>query len=88
MEGRLTVCPRCGTSVFSRKKSTIEMDGGFSHANEFEPLPDGWQYAPAFEMFLCPVCTQAYENLTKDFIPSTPYDADHLPREMTARRKR
>ena len=67
INGRLTVCDRCGANVFSKCTCKGEADGGFTQWNEFEDLPDGW--SSHFNTGdLCPKCSKEYDKLMSDFL--------------------
>lgn len=66
INGRLTICDRCGEKVFSKTNGEGELDGGFTRWNKFEPLPDGWEYHGETGQ-LCPKCNEEYMSLIEKF---------------------
>lgn len=67
MNGRITICDRCGEQVFSKSIGKGEMDGGYTRWNEFEPLPDGWKKHLDVGQ-LCPKCNEEYARLIEQFM--------------------
>lgn len=67
IHGQLTICDRCGKTVFLNHIGNGEADGGFTRFNKFEPLPKGWDYTPGIGM-MCPKCNEAYKNLLDGFM--------------------
>lgn len=65
--GRLTHCDRCGDTVFSKVTGEGEMDGGYTRWNNFEPLPEGWEYHTETGM-LCPSCNAGYTHVLNIFM--------------------
>ena len=65
--GRLTHCDRCGNTVFSKVTGEGETDGGFTRWDEFEPLPEGWDFHTETGM-LCPMCNADYTRIINVFL--------------------
>ena len=66
VNGKITTCDRCGALVFSACTGEVELDGGFTRWNTFEPLPEGWENH--FEVgMLCPKCNDEYKSLITTF---------------------
>lgn len=58
--GELTVCDRCGKTVFRKKIKDEECDGGYTRYATYEPYPEGWEHfylstRNAF-VWVCPDC--------------------------------
>ena len=66
INGKLTICDRCGEQVFSKCNGEGEMDGGFTRWNKFEKLPDGWESHYETGM-LCPKCNEEYKVIIEKF---------------------
>jgi len=66
INGRLTICDRCGEKVFSKCTGEGERDGGFTRWNTFEPLPEGWD-CHEYTGTLCPKCNEEYKKLIENF---------------------
>ena len=87
INGRYTICDRCGAKVFRRCTGEGEADGGYTRWNDFEPLPDGWDIVAiphrknepcgnAHNGYLqvCPNCHERWNTLiNEDFLSGTPY---------------
>lgn len=66
IKGRLTICDRCGEKVFSKCIGEGEADGGYTRWNNFEALPQGWEFH--YEVgTLCPKCNKQYEKIIEEF---------------------
>ena len=66
INGRLTMCDRCGEKTFSKCNGEGEMDGGYTRWNKFEELPNGWDYHSETGM-LCPKCNEKYNVILEKF---------------------
>lgn len=73
-EGELLTCDRCGTSTFRKLVGSTELDGGFTHVNHFEDVPEGWTYASDLgkTMNFCPSCSLVYKKTLENFMNSVP----------------
>jgi hypothetical protein len=69
VNGKLTICDRCGETNFRKCIGEGERDGGFTQWNKFEPSPEGWtsREVPSRYgrrrgeyMMLCPRCNQVW----------------------------
>lgn len=65
--GKLTVCNRCGKKHFSKRIQDAILDGGYTHAERFEALPDGWDYRKTVGD-LCPDCAAALDTMIENFM--------------------
>ena len=68
IKGKLTVCEKCGEWHFSKLLGRKDFDGGYTHTDEFEELPEGWAYYTGIGT-LCPTCGNALKRLVRDFLP-------------------
>ena len=66
INGRLTICDRCGQKVFSKCIGEGATDGGFTRWNKFEELPKGWEFHGEVGE-LCPKCNEQYEIMINEF---------------------
>ena len=89
INGRCTVCDRCGTKIFRKCIGEGEADGGWTRWNEFEPLPEGWNFAAipkecdanwkggnAYNNYIqvCPDCYNLWKTIINEsFLSGTPY---------------
>lgn len=67
INGRLTICDRCGEKVFSKYTGEGETDGGWTRWDKFEKLPEGWESHLDNIGMLCPKCNKEYHELIKKF---------------------
>lgn len=67
INGRLTICDRCGETIFSKCTGEGDTDGGYTRWNEFEPLPEGWEFHHKIGT-MCPKCSDQYKILLDDFM--------------------
>lgn len=70
VNGKITICDRCGAQTFSACTGEGERDGGFTRWNTFEPLPNGWENQHGVGM-LCPRCNSEYKSLIEAFKRNT-----------------
>lgn len=75
IKGRMTICDRCGETVFSKCTGEGELDGGFTRWNKFEDKPNGWDYHCETGQ-LCPKCNEEYGNMIKKFLNRGANNAD------------
>lgn len=66
VNGRRTICDRCGVEIFSPHIGDEERDGGFTRWNKFEPKPRGWIKLDFKD--LCPVCSSEWNKLETEFM--------------------
>lgn len=66
VNGRRTICDRCGAEIFSPHIGDEERDGGFTRWNKFEPKPRGWTKQDFKD--LCPVCSSEWNKLETEFM--------------------
>lgn len=68
-KGLLVTCDRenCGESIFLKLIGTKELDGGYTHCNQFEEKPEGWEYISSFGL-LCPHCNKDAKELINKFM--------------------
>lgn len=68
IKGKLVTCDRCGTTLFLKHVSHVDMDGGLSRGYEkYEDLPDEWLFETEFG-HLCPVCTYDFRYFISGFM--------------------
>jgi hypothetical protein len=67
INGRLTICDRCGEQVFSKYTGEGVTDGGYTRWDKFENLPDGWESHYDGIGMLCPKCNEEYKKLIENF---------------------
>ena len=66
VKGRLSICDRCGKTIFSKVTGEGETDGGYTRWNKFEELPEGWKNY--YEVgLLCPDCNAIYHKIIAAF---------------------
>lgn len=66
VNGRRTICDRCGAEIFSPHIGDEERDGGFTRWNKFEPKPKGWTRKENKD--LCPDCASEWNKLETEFM--------------------
>lgn len=66
VNGRRTICDRCGVEIFSPHIGDEERDGGFTRWNKFEPKPNGWTRKENKD--LCPDCASAWNKIETEFM--------------------
>lgn len=73
-KGMIVSCDRCGKECRRKLLGEKDLDGGFTHIEQYEQMPGEWKYR--FEIgWLCPECTSEYESLTASFMKmSADYD--------------
>lgn len=70
-KGMIIGCDRCGKELRRKRLGETELDGGFTHVERFEEMPETWKYR--YEIgYLCPECNTAYETLVKNFMEKGP----------------
>ena len=70
-KGMIIGCDRCGKELRRKRLGETELDGGFTHVEMFEEIPETWKYR--YEIgYLCPECNTAYETLVKNFMEKRP----------------
>lgn len=42
INGQMVICDRCGAEIFRRWIGEKTYDGGWTHVDSYEQLPDGW----------------------------------------------
>lgn len=65
--GKIIICDRCGREYRMAFLKEKQMDGGFTVINNFEPLPNDWEYYREAG-WLCPKCADSYKKLLADFL--------------------
>lgn len=66
-QGMIIGCDRCGKELRRKRLGETELDGGFTHVERFEEMPDTWKYR--YEVgYLCPDCNAEYESLIRSFM--------------------
>lgn len=75
-KGMITTCERCPASVFSPLIGKEYFDGGYSSADKFEPLPDGWArtQVKGVYTYLCPACADLWYRLGQAFMERKPIE--------------
>ena len=54
-KGMIIGCDRCGKELRRKRLGETELDGGFTHVERFEEMPETWKYR--YEIgYLCPEC--------------------------------
>ncbi len=73
-KGMLTTCNRCGTQVFSKFISRESVDGGYSHREKYEDLPEGWDTDRVKGVYtmLCPTCKKDWHKIGQAFLDRVP----------------
>ncbi len=66
-DGRLVQCDRCQNQVFLQRIGRKDLDGGWTCWDEFEPLPEGWDYVTNVGD-LCPACSEEWKKRTAAFM--------------------
>lgn len=70
-KGMIIGCDRCGKELRRKRLGETELDGGFTHVERFEEIPETWKHR--YEIgWLCPECNTAYETLIKNFMEKRP----------------
>ena len=65
--GMIVTCDRCGKECRRKLLGERELDGGFTHVQNFEEMPGTWKYR--YEIgYLCPECNGEYESLLRNFM--------------------
>lgn len=66
-KGMIVTCDRCGKECRRKFLGESELDGGFTHINGVEEMPEAWRYR--YEIgWLCPECNSKYEHLQTHFM--------------------
>lgn len=66
-KGMIIGCDRCGKELRRKLLGETELDGGFTHAERFEEMPETWKFR--YEIgYLCPECNGEYESLLRNFM--------------------
>lgn len=88
VNGQIVSCDRCGSEIFLKCTGEDEADGGFTRWNEFEPLPEGWDFVAvpksvgwpgsgnAYNGYLqvCPECHKLWDKIViEGFLKGTQY---------------
>ena len=61
-KGMIIGCDRCGKELRRKRLGETELDGGFTHVERFEEMPETWKYR--YEIgYLCPECNAEYEEI-------------------------
>ena len=70
-QGMIIGCDRCGKELRRKRLGETELDGGFTHVERFEEMPETWKYR--YEIgYLCPECNSEYELLLRNFMMGSP----------------
>lgn len=70
-KGKIVTCDKCGRECRRKLIDTTEADGGFTHVERFEEMPETWKYR--YEIgYLCPECNGEYELLLQNFMIGSP----------------
>lgn len=64
--GKLIECDRCGKTHFLNYTDTKSFDGGYTQIDQFDKMPDGWNYHSETGL-LCDECEKAYQQLLDEF---------------------
>lgn len=64
--GKLITCNRCENTHFQRRTGSKDLDGGWTHLDTYEKLPEDWLYESEFG-HLCPSCSRMFKILMTDF---------------------
>lgn len=66
-KGMIIGCDRCGKELRRKRLGETELDGGFTHVERFEEMPETWKYR--YEIgHLCPECNAEYEEIITKFM--------------------
>jgi hypothetical protein len=65
INAKIVTCDRCGKSVTLKWLERKELDGGYSHHDDYEKAPDGW--SKSYGKNLCPVCSDHLAKLIEEF---------------------
>jgi len=70
-QGIIIGCDRCGKELRRKRLGETDLDGGFTHVERFEEMPETWKYR--YEIgYLCPECNSEYESLLRNFMMGSP----------------
>ncbi len=88
INGQIVICDRCNTQIFLKCTGEGEADGGYTQWNEFEPMPEGWEWVAIPKvpgiflrgnahndyLLVCPSCHELWKNLINEkFLRDTPF---------------
>ena len=73
IEAIVMTCPRCGNQIIRKKKGEKDMDGGFTHLTEYEPVPDSWEHLAEYNKFFCESCVKEYKRRLDGFMQYSKY---------------
>lgn len=66
-KGKIIACDRCGKECRCKFLKDDELDGGFTHVERFEKVPEDWYYS--YEIgWLCPNCFGEFKYLREQFM--------------------
>ncbi len=68
IEAIVMTCPRCGDQIIRKKLGEKDMDGGFTHMTEYEPVPDSWHHISEYNKFFCKTCFAEYKRRLEGFM--------------------
>ena len=63
--GKLVHCDNCEKWVFLEKLEDMELDGGFTRAQKYTPMPEGWETCDVMgkSTDLCPDCSRMIRSI-------------------------
>lgn len=59
VKGELVRCTRCDNALFLKFIERTQMDGGYSHYDQYQDLPKNWILDHRFG-YLCPKCSSEF----------------------------
>lgn len=70
--GKMITCMRCDRYVFLEQTSESELDGGYTIAHEYEPIPQEWEHIDVekdYSGWYCPACSKEFHKRLSGFMP-------------------